>query len=279
MVTAQTLEQIRGLLDEYGLSPRKSMGQNFLIDRNLVAKLVDEAGVGAGDLVVEVGPGTGTLTGELLERGCEVVACELDDGLVRLLGDRFGGEPRFRLIHGDCLSSKRAVSPEIMEATGGRAFRLVANLPYQAATPLMLTLMTDHPACIGQAVTIQREVADRLLAGPGSKEYGTIGVVAASVARVRRIANLPCECFWPRPKVMSSMVLIERLAEPRTGDARWLADFCQKVFSGRRKQLGGVLRTLGLEPAVWPENIDRTVRIEALPPESIERLALACRSV
>lgn len=278
-MSAQRLVEIRGLLESHGLSPRKSLGQNFLIDRNLVSKLADASGVGRGDLVLEVGPGTGTLTGELLDRGCEVVACELDEGLAGLVEDRFASRPGFRLLRGDCLASKRTLSPAIVEAIGGRPFRLVANLPYQAATPLMLVLLTSHPNCLAQAVTIQKEVADRLLAAPGSKEYGTISVVAQCTARLSRIANLPCECFWPRPKVTSSMVLIERLGEPLTSDAAWLAEFCQKAFSGRRKQLAGLLRSHGLVPEPWPENIDPTDRIEALSPSRVEILAKACRPV
>ncbi|USN98883.1 MAG: ribosomal RNA small subunit methyltransferase A [Phycisphaeraceae bacterium] len=276
-MSAQTLEEIRALLDAHGLAPKKSLGQNFLIDKNLVRKLVDESGVGQGDLVLEVGPGTGTLTGELLDRGCDVIACELDDGLARLVGERFGGRPGFTLVRGDCLSSKRALSPDIESAISGRPFRLVANLPYQAATPLMLVLLTRHPECLGMAVTIQKEVADRLLALPGSKDYGTISVVARATASVRRIANLPCECFWPRPRVVSAMVGLERLPDPLTADPVRLAEFCQRVFTGRRKQLGGLLRSLGLTPDPWPENIDPTVRIEALGPVDIERLAEGCR--
>src|SRR5690606_14845366 len=110
--------------------------------QNLVVKLVDEARVGPGELVLEVGPGTGTLTEELLARGCEVVACELDRGLAALLRDRLGANDRFTLVEGDCLGGKRHVSPAVVEALGGRPFVLVANLPYGAATPLMLALLT-----------------------------------------------------------------------------------------------------------------------------------------
>lgn len=278
MVSAQTLTEIRVLLAEHGLAPKKSLGQNFLIDRNLVVKLVDESGVGAGDLVLEVGPGTGTLTGELLDRGCEVLACELDDGLAALVSSRFDGRAGFTLIHADCLADKRTLAPELAAALGDRPFRLVANLPYQAATPLILHLLTRRPNCTGLFVTIQREVADRILANPGTKEYGTISVVASCLARSRRIANLPCECFWPRPKVVSTMIGMERLEIPKTSDAVDLADFCQRAFTGRRKQLGGVLRSMGVTPNPWPENIAPTDRIEALSPEAIERLAEACRS-
>ncbi|MBZ0173468.1 MAG: 16S rRNA (adenine(1518)-N(6)/adenine(1519)-N(6))-dimethyltransferase RsmA, partial [Phycisphaerales bacterium] len=258
---------------------KKSLGQNFLIDKNLVNKLVDASGVGTGDLVLEVGPGTGTLTGVLLEHGCDVVASELDDGLARLVSERFSDRSRLTLIHGDCLSSKRVLSPEIAGALGDRPFRLVANLPYQAATPLMLVLLTGHPNCRGMAVTIQKEVADRLMAGPGSKVYGTISVIAQCTARVRRVANLPNECFWPRPKVTSSMVTLERLDEPLTDDAARLGAFCQRVFAGRRKQLAGLLRSHGLTPDPWPENIAPSARIESLAPGVIETLAKRCLGV
>ena len=112
----QTLAEIKALLDARGLSPRKRFGQNFLIDHNLVRKLVDESKVTAGDLVLEVGPGTGTLTGVLLGRGCEVIACELDDGLTALMEERFGDQERFSLVHGDCLASKRTGCARRQEA-------------------------------------------------------------------------------------------------------------------------------------------------------------------
>lgn len=275
-MSAQSLEEIRGLLDAYGLSPKKSLGQNFLIDKNLVGKLVDESGVSAGDLVLEVGPGTGTLTGALLDRGCEVVACELDDGLAGLVADRYGSRAGFTLVRGDCLDSKRALSADLVRALGGREFRLVANLPYQAATPLMMVLLVDHPGCVSMSVTIQKEVADRLCAGPGSKAYGSISVLAGCTARLTRLGNLPRECFWPRPRVVSSMVRLDRLGTPLTADAARLASFCRVVFAGRRKQLGGLLRSLGLTPACWPENIDPAARIEALSPAEIEALAACC---
>ena len=275
----QTLEEIRSTLEAHGCAPKKSLGQNFLIDRNLVSKLVNSSGVGPGDLVLEVGPGTGTLTGELLGRGCEVIACELDDGLARAMNDRFGTHDRFTLVHGDCLSSKRSIAPAIADAIGDRPFSLVANLPYQAATPLMLTLLGAHPGCGVMAVTIQKEVGDRLLAGPGSKVYGSISVVAQAAARITRIANLPNECFWPRPNVISAMVRLERLDTPMTPDIAGLADFCQRTFAGRRKQLAGLLKSMGMPPSEWPENIAPTDRIEALQAERIVALASACGAV
>lgn len=257
----QTLTEIRRLLDERGLRPNKKLGQNFLIDQNLIGRLIEAAGVGDGDLVLEIGPGTGTLTEALLERGCEVVACELDRGLGELLDERLGSNDRFTLVRGDCLESKRTLNPELVHAVGSRPFSLVANLPYGAGTPALLALLIDHPACARMAVTVQREVAERLSASPGTRAYGTISVIAQALCRVERIANLPPECFWPRPDVTSAMVLLERLGEASADDPRGLAEFCQRVFSARRKQLGSVLG----RDFPFPEGVSPTDRAESLP--------------
>jgi 16S rRNA (adenine1518-N6/adenine1519-N6)-dimethyltransferase len=240
----QTLAQIKALLDERGLRPKRSLGQNFLIDHNLIRKLVDAAGVGPGSLVLEVGPGTGTMTEELLSRGCEVVACELDDGLAALNRDRLpgiAGGDRFTLIHGDCLAGKHAVNPEIVRVLAGRSFSLVSNLPYGAGTPLLSTLLIQHPRCPTMAVTIQREVGDRITAQPGNKDFGPLAVIAQSLCAVRKVALAPPECFWPRPEVTSAMLLLTRLEHPRTDDPARLAEFCATIFAQRRKQLGSLL--------------------------------------
>lgn len=275
----QPLSEIRHLLESHGLSPKKSLGQNFLIDHNLIRKLVDASAVVPGDLVLEVGPGTGTLTEELLTRGCNVIACELDTGLAALNRERLGNHPefgpRFTLIEGDCLEHKRALSPKITTALAGRPFTLVANLPYSAATPLMLTLLISVPTCRSMHVTIQREVADRLMAAPGTDAYGQISVLAAALAEVRHIATLPKECFWPRPDVTSAMISITRRPDPLTDDPAALAEFTQRAFQMRRKQLGSVLgRNLP-----WPPDVDPTMRAEALSVDQMIRLskALAAR--
>lgn len=276
----QTLAQIRELLAARGLSPRKALGQNFLIDHNLIRKLVDAAGVGPGDLVLEVGPGTGALTEELLARGGRVVASELDRGLAQLLRERFAdpraalgapGAASFTLVEGDCLASKRHLAPAVIQVLAGRPFRLIANLPYNAATPVMLALLCDHPECGAMQVTIQKECADRLLARPATEAYGTLSVVAQALARVERIALLPPECFWPRPEVTSAMVSVVRRPDPLTADPARLAAFCHKAFSKRRKQLGSVLgRDFPWPPGIRPEN-----RAEELPPDRVVALAAA----
>ncbi|MEM7623372.1 MAG: 16S rRNA (adenine(1518)-N(6)/adenine(1519)-N(6))-dimethyltransferase RsmA [Planctomycetota bacterium] len=276
----QSLAQIRALLAERGLRPKKSLGQNFLLDHNLITKLVDVSGASAGDVVLEVGPGTGALTHELLERGCRVIAIELDDALADMLTESIGAGPhaeRFSLVRGDCLASKRALNRDAAAMLGERPFRLVANLPYHAATPLMLTLLADHAACSGLHVTIQREVADRFAASSGDPAYGSVSIVAACVAECERIAVLPPACFWPRPGVDSAMIALRRREIPFTDDARHLAEFCQTMFASRRKQIGPVLKKQGLSPAAWPDGAEPTMRIEQLSPRLVAALAKAAR--
>ena len=264
----QTLTEIRELLEAYSLSPRKSLGQNFLVDHNLIKTLVDHSGVGTGDLVLEVGPGTGTLTDELLDRGCEVVGCEIDRGLSELIRRRFASRTGFTLVEGDCLHSKHEISPSLLSALGSHSFVLVANLPYGAATPLILELLISHPQCTSMHVTIQREVAQRLVAGPGTKQYGTISVVAGALANTRTIAKLPPECFWPRPDVTSTMISITRRPDPLTDRPRALSDLCTRLFGQRRKQLGTVLG----RSTAWPEGIAPEMRVEQLDPGQIVKL-------
>lgn len=272
----QTLAQMRQMLAERGLQPKKRFGQNFLVDRNLLAKLVDASGVGAGDLVLEVGPGTGTLTEELLGRGCEVVACELDRDLAELMRETLGERERFTLHEGDCLAGKRAISPQLLEILGGREFALVANLPYAAATPLMFALLLDHPACRSMAVTVQREVADRFLADAGTKAYGPLSIARALTGEGAMVAQLPPESFWPRPDVQSAMMTWIRTSD---GDgARDACDTAQKLFTQRRKHLRAAWRSLKLGKEA-PEGLPSDERVEALEPGMFIALAEAQKRI
>lgn len=257
----QTLAQIKALLTETGLTPRYALGQNFLIDHNLIRKLVDAAELTPGDVVLEIGPGTGTMTEELLSRDVKVIAAELDRGLSELLRTRFAsyGE-RFVLIEGDCLASKRELAPEIARVLGEGPFKLVSNLPYAAATPAMSILLGDYPRCGGIFVTIQLEVAQRLMASHATKDYGPLSILSQCVADLELIAKLPPECFWPRPKVHSAMLAMRRKPKPVCENPKGMALFAQQLFTQRRKQLGAVL---GRNQA-WPAGITPEVRVEDL---------------
>lgn len=274
--TVQSLSSIKSLLESRGLRPNKALGQNFLIEPAHIQRLIEAAGVHADDLVVEVGPGTGVLTDALLERGCTVVACELDRGLADVLRERlsdYARRGRFTLIEGDCLASKHEINAALLLALNGRPFKLVANLPYGAASPLIIALATRHSECLGQFVTIQREVADRLRAKPGTRDYGEMGVLVQAMCEVKRIALLPPGCFWPPPKVESEMVAIVPRATAMTADPGALSRLCRVLFTHRRKQLGAILaKELGARVDL-PADLDATARPESLTIEQLIRLA------
>ena len=263
----QTLSEIRAELEARGIRPKHRFGQNFLHDQNQLRRLVAASGVAAGDLVLEVGPGTGTLTETMLDAGCEVVACEIDRDMAAIVrarnAHRMGRAPgMLTVVEADCLDGKHAVGREVLRALDGRSFTLVANLPYQAATPLMATLLERHPECRGQFVTIQREVADRLMAGAGSDAYGPISVSMALLAQVEPVAVLGPGCFWPAPKVTSAMVAVRPRPGPPPAEP-WteFAGFVQRVFGQRRKQLGSILgraevAAADFDPARRPETLD-----------------------
>lgn len=262
----QTLTDIKAILADAGAEPKKSLGQNFLHDQNMIRKLVDASGVGDGSLVLEVGPGTGALTEALIERGCEVVAVELDDGLFDANRRRLGDRACF--IHGDALP-KGALHPDATAALAGRPFTLVANLPYQVASPLMVRLSREA-LCLGQHVMIQREVAQRLRAAVGTRDYSELTLMVRASCDVTRIATVPPGCFWPQPKVVSELVSIAPRAERPAGESLdELERLCGVVFRQRRKQLGSLLGR-GL---AYPAGIEPTDRAEALTVEQLMALA------
>jgi 16S rRNA (adenine1518-N6/adenine1519-N6)-dimethyltransferase len=274
----QTLAEIKAILDAGGMKPRKFLGQNFLIDHNLLRKLVDSANLTPGEVVLEVGPGTGTMTEEILSRGVKLIACELDHGLAAMLRQRFAGEPRFTLIEGDCLEGKRGLNASMLEAIGEGPFKLVSNLPYGSGTPLISQLLVHVPRCASMCVTIQKEVAERLAADAGSEEYGPLGVVAGATARVETVAKLPPECFWPRPDVTSAMIRIERRDTPLFEDVPRLSAACAVIFAQRRKQLGSMLSGKAADagqPGVsWPEGVVPSLRAEQLRVEQVIELVV-----
>ena len=278
---AQTLGEIRRLMGGYGLRPKHRLGQNFLHDGNQMRRIVEAAGVCEGDVVLEVGAGTGALTERLLEAGARVVAVEVDHDLQPILGERLGGwAGRVTLVGADVLRGKHEVAPEVLGAVEGACgvgddagcgFKLVANLPYSVASPLLanLAVRAGGPVMRLGVVMVQQEVADRLAAVPGGKDYGALSVVVQARFEVRALFRVPPDCFWPAPKVYSAVVALTPRERLLAEDLEQLGRTAKRLFSQRRKQLGTVLgRREGL-----PEGIDASARPEDLTVEQFAVLS------
>jgi len=265
----QTKQQIQSLLAQAGLSPRHRFGQNFMIDQNLLRLVADAGNPGPGDTVIEVGPGTGTLTEELLSRGARVVAVEIDRDLAGLLRERFRDEPRFRLIEGDALDSKHSLNNELLAAINAdsKPPKLIANLPYNIASPLIIEMLLAGVEVL--AFTVQKEVAERLRAKEGSDAYGALSVMVQLLAKVEILRTLPPTAFWPAPKIDSSLVRLARQDQlgPR---ARKFSLFLQKLFSSRRKTLRKSLLQIGYDRQILTQmNLDPEIRSEKLTPQQL----------
>ena len=263
----QDIATIRALLESRGLRPKHRFGQNFLHDPGAMRTILEAAAVRPGETILEVGPGTGTLTEALLAAGAHVVACELDRDMASIIRDRLGA--RITLVEGDCLQDKHTVNPELLQVLAG-PFRMVANLPYAAATPLIASLLESHPECGGMVVTIQREVADRLTAKPDTSEIGPLTITAQLRATVERIAILKPGAFWPAPDVQSAVVRLTPHT-PRPTLPLNLRAIVDRGFQQRRKQLRN---SLGAD-FPFPADFDPMRRPETLEPAEWVRLAQA----
>jgi 16S rRNA (adenine1518-N6/adenine1519-N6)-dimethyltransferase len=244
----QTKTEIEAALAAVGMRPRKKFGQHFLIDGNLMRKLVDQAGIQPGDLVLEVGPGTGGLTDLLAETGACVNCVEIDRDLHALLVDRFAQFARVRIWLGDILDGKHRLRNDIArllsQAMPERTLvKLIANLPYQIATPLVVNLILDYPQVRRLCFTVQAEVGDRIISAPNSRDYGPLSILCQLLCEIETIARLPPACFWPRPAVDSVMIRMDvrdTLALKR-GQLHAFVQFVRGVFAHRRKTLRSAL--------------------------------------
>lgn len=245
----QTKLEIRALLGSAGIRPRKRFGQHFLIDGNLMRRLVSCAELRQEDRVLEVGPGTGGLTDLLAEAVNEVLCVEVDRDLQELLAARFAGVPQVQLIRGDILESKHRLRGDVaawlesvtLPPTG--EVKLVANLPYQVATPLVMNLLLNFARVRRMCFTVQAEMGDRILSGPGTRDYGPISIIVALLADAAIVARLPPSVFWPAPEVDSVMLRLD-VREPSLipEDKRSsFATFLRSVFDHRRKTLRAAL--------------------------------------
>jgi 16S rRNA (adenine1518-N6/adenine1519-N6)-dimethyltransferase len=266
---------LRALADRHGIRPKRSLGQHFLIDPNLARAIVSDAGVGPGDRVVEIGAGLGSLTRALAEAGADVLAVEVDSSLLPALQESVSGLDRVRVLHAD------ATDREWRDQLGADGWVLAANLPYNVATHLVLEILRDVPQVRRLVVMVQREVGERLVAEPGEEAYGIPSLRVAYRAEGTLVRRVPPSVFWPRPRIASVIVRLERRERPRVGvQEERLWQVVDAGFAERRKTMRNAVRRLGvgLEEAdrlLEASGIDPSARAETLSLEDFARLAEA----
>lgn len=247
----QTISYLSQRFEEVGLNPNKRHGQNFLIDLNLIQLLARSAKIEPNDVVLEIGTGMGSLTGMLAEQAAAVVTVEIDQYLYQMAREELEPFDNIEMLKQDALRNKNHIHPAIYQAIEkhlagdpdrGRRFKVAANLPYNVATPIISNLLRHEPTPDSLTVTIQKELADRLMAGPGSKDYGSLSVWVQSVADVELVRVMPPHVFWPRPKVDSAIIHIVHRPDLRAAipDLQYFLNFVRSLFFHRRKFMRSV---------------------------------------
>ncbi|MEN6459131.1 MAG: 16S rRNA (adenine(1518)-N(6)/adenine(1519)-N(6))-dimethyltransferase RsmA [Thermoguttaceae bacterium] len=294
-IARQTLSFLQRRFKEAGVRPKTQVGQNFLIDLNLIDVLVDAAAVSGDDVVLEVGTGTGSLTARLAQQAAAVVTVELDPEMFQLAGEELHRFKNVVMLQTDALKNKNRISPVVLEAVAAqlavspaRRLKLVANLPYNIATPLMSNLLGEECPPRTMTATVQRELAERMMASPGSKDYGALSVWMQSQCRVEILRTLPPEAFWPRPKVFSAFVqvAIDDALRGRIPNRKFFHTFLRGIFLHRRKYLRSQLLSVVREQLGKEEvdallaklGLDGTLRAERLDVETLLTLCEAVRT-
>ena len=260
------------VLQKYHFNFQKKFGQNFLIDTHVLEKIIAAADVTKDDFVLEIGPGIGTMTQYLCEHARAVAAVEIDKNLIPILGDTLGAYDNVEIINQDIL--KVDIRKLADEKNGGRPIKVVANLPYYITTPIIMGLFESHVPIDSITVMVQKEVADRMQVGPGTKDYGALSLAVQYYAAPEIVAIVPPNCFMPRPKVGSAVIRLTRHKEPpvQVEDEKLMFRIIRASFNQRRKTLANGLknsRELTLSKEVIEESITElgvpvTIRGEAL---------------
>ena len=280
-----TQQQIQQFLQNADYRPQYKWGQNFLIDLNLMYCLLDAAGLQPHDTVLEVGTGTGSLTELIAERAGGTVTVEIDKQLAEIAAANLSNFQNISLIHTDILATKSTIDPVVLAAVDkacrhyDHPFKLVANLPYQIASPLMINLLMDANKPSGMYITIQAEVAKRMTALPGTRDYGLLTILMQATGHVKQIRKLPPQAFWPAPKVSSAMIAwtidLEKLQHIK--NLKMLRQVIDLLLGHRRKKIGTCLNAkapnLDFNPLLGKLNIDPNHRGETLTPQQFVALA------
>lgn len=272
----RTIEVIK----KYEFCFQKKFGQNFLIDGHVLDKIIAGAGVTKDDMVLEIGPGIGTMTQYLAEAAGKVVAVEIDRNLLPILQETLADYDNVKVIHADVLSLD--LEKLVQEENGGRSIKVVANLPYYITTPIIMALFEQHVPLANVTVMVQKEVAARMKSGPGSKDYGALSLAVQYYAEPYIVANVPCNCFMPRPNVDSAVIRLTRYEEPpvQVKDEKMLFKIIRASFNQRRKTLQNGLNNSSelnftkdqIAAAIAEAGFSPSVRGEALTLEQFAKL-------
>lgn len=233
------------IIQKYQFNFQKKFGQNFLIDHRVLEKIIAGAGVTKDDFVLEIGPGIGTMTQYLAEAAREVCAVEIDNNLIPILQETLQAYDNVTIINGDIL--KLDLKQLVQEKNQGRPIKVVANLPYYITTPIIMGLFENGVPLDNLTVMVQKEVADRMKVGPGTKDYGALSLAVQYYAKPYIVANVPCNCFMPRPKIDSAVIRLTRHTEPpvKVHDEKLMFTIIHAAFNQRRKTLVNGLNNSG----------------------------------
>ena len=269
------------VLQKYHFNFQKKFGQNFLIDTHVLERIIEAAGITKDDFVLEIGPGIGTMTQYLCENAREVTAVEIDQNLIPILADTLSAYDNVTVINEDIL--KLDIVKLAEEKNAGKPIKVVANLPYYITTPIIMGLFESHVPIDSITIMVQKEVADRMQVGPGTKDYGALSLAVQYYAKPEIVANVPPNCFIPRPNVGSAVIRLTRYEEPpvQVKDEKKMFALIRASFNQRRKTLVNGLGNAGL-PGITKESaaaalaqmgLSPTVRGEALTLEQFARLS------
>lgn len=271
------------VLQKYNFAFQKRFGQNFLIDTHVLEKIIASANITKDDFVLEIGPGIGTMTQYLAEAAREVAAVEIDNTLIPILADTLKDWNNVTVINNDVL--KVDLRQLALEKNGGRPIKVVANLPYYITTPIIMGLFENKVPIDSITIMVQKEVADRMQVGPGTKDYGALSLAVQYYAKPQIVANVPPNCFMPRPKVGSAVIRLEKYEEPpvQVKDEKLMFGIIRASFNQRRKTLVNGLKNSQelsfsreeIEKALTDCGLSLNIRGEALTLEKFAELANA----
>lgn len=271
------------VLQKYNFAFQKRFGQNFLIDTHVLEKIIASANITKEDFVMEIGPGIGTMTQYLAEAAREVAAVEIDNTLIPILADTLKDWNNVTVINNDVL--KVDLRQLALEKNGGRPIKVVANLPYYITTPIIMGLFENKVPIDSITIMVQKEVADRMQVGPGTKDYGALSLAVQYYAKPQIVANVPPNCFMPRPKVGSAVIRLEKYEEPpvQVKDEKLMFGIIRASFNQRRKTLVNGLKNSQelsfsreeIEKALTDCGLSLNIRGEALTLEQFAELANA----